>query len=157
MKADGGSPKKLDLRLDGDQLKGSIDGAHVEAIVRRGDDGHLVLSIAGRRVRAVVARSGDGWLVSIDGRVHAVARADGAEHGEPHAAEEPFAVSPMTGVVAKVHVKPGDAVAKGAPLFSVEAMKMEYVVRADRAVTVADVKRGQGDRVSVGEVVVAFA
>jgi 3-methylcrotonyl-CoA carboxylase alpha subunit len=157
LRADGGPPRKLDVRLDGEQLKGSLDGAHVEAIVRRGDDGHVVLVLGGRRVHAVVARKGDGWLVAVDGRVHEVARADAAEHGEAHASEDPFAVSPMTGVVAKLHVKPGDAVEKGAPLFAVEAMKMEYVVRADRAVTIAEVKKAAGERVSVGEVVVEFA
>jgi 3-methylcrotonyl-CoA carboxylase alpha subunit len=156
-RSDGGAPKKVDLRLDGELLKGSIDGAHVEAPCRHGADGEVVLEVGGRRVRAVVARKGDGWLVSIEGRVHDVVRADGAEHGESHASEDPFAVSPMTGVLAKVFVKPGDAVAKGASLFAVEAMKMEYVVRADRPVTISEVKHAAGARVSVGEVVVEFA
>jgi propionyl-CoA carboxylase alpha chain len=62
----------------------------------------------------------------------------------------------MTGLVTKVHVAAGAAVGKGAPLFAVEAMKMEYVVRADREVVVAEVKAAAGDRVAVGAVVVTF-
>ena len=78
----------------------------------------------------------------------------GAAHA---AAEEPFATSPMTGTVAKVSVAPGAAAAKGAELFVVEAMKMEYVVRAPRDVTVAEVRRAAGERVALGDVVVTFA
>ena len=36
-------------------------------------------------------------------------------------------------------------------------MKMEYVVKAPRAVTVAEVRRKAGDRVALGEVIVGYA
>jgi biotin carboxyl carrier protein len=62
----------------------------------------------------------------------------------------------MTGVVTKVHAAAGDSVPRGAPLFAVEAMKMEYVVRAERDAVVEKVHRAAGERVSIGDVVVAF-
>ena len=39
-------------------------------------------------------------------------------------------VSPLPGTVTAVHVEPGDAVVAGQPVVTVEAMKMEHVVRA---------------------------
>jgi acetyl-CoA/propionyl-CoA carboxylase biotin carboxyl carrier protein len=86
-----------------------------------------------------------------------VARAEGAaDDAAATPAGDPFATSPMTGVVAKVHAAPGAAVGRGAALFAVEAMKMEYVVRADRDVVVDEVRARPGDRVEVGAVVVTF-
>ncbi len=156
LKADGGTPRRVDLKLDGARLHGRVDDVHVEAVARRGGDGEVLVDVGGRRVRATVARIGDRWWVAIGGRVHEVQRADGADAVEGGAAVDPFAVSPMTGLVTKVHVEAGAVAAKGAPLFAVEAMKMEYVVRADREVTVLEVKAKAGDRVSVGAVIVTF-
>jgi biotin carboxyl carrier protein len=103
-----------------------------------------------------VRRQG-AWLVSVGGRTVEVARAEGpADDSAPTPAGEPFAVSPMTGVLTKVHAAPGVPAAKGAPLVAVEAMKMEYVVRADRDVVVDEVRGKAGDRVEVGAVVVTF-
>ena len=53
-------------------------------------------------------------------------------------------------------VAAGQAVAAGATLFVVEAMKMEFAVKAPRAVTVAEVRRRAGEKVALGEVVVTF-
>jgi acetyl/propionyl-CoA carboxylase alpha subunit len=148
----------VDLRIEGDRIEGTVDGAPVSAALRVEADGRrLVLDAAGRRTEAVLARTPSRTFVSIGGVVFEVARTgahDAAE--EPAPAADPFAASPMTGVVSKVHVAPGAAVEKGAPLFAVEAMKMEYVVTADRAVTIAEVRRSKGDRVSIGEVVVRY-
>ncbi|MCC7137396.1 MAG: hypothetical protein IT460_03065 [Planctomycetes bacterium] len=158
LKADASAPRKMDLRLDGDVLHGGIDGAHVEATVARGTaDGEVVLRVGDRRVRAHVVRDGARWLVAVEGAVFQVARVDHVDAADAGGSSDPFAASPMTGVVTKVHVRPGDAVGKGAPLFAVEAMKMEYVVKAERDVAVVEVKKAAGARVAVGEVVVTFA
>lgn len=127
------------------------------AQVHRLSDGTLRLVRDGRALRASVAREGDRLLVGIAGRSFALTREEpGAAH---HAGDddEAFALSPMTGTLAKVAVAPGQALAQGAPLFVVEAMKMEYVVKAPRAVTVAEVRRKAGDRVALGEVIVGYA
>ena len=47
--------------------------------------------------------------------------------------------APMPGNVVTVSVKPGQKVRRGDPLVSIEAMKMETVVRAERDATVAEV------------------
>jgi biotin carboxyl carrier protein len=62
----------------------------------------------------------------------------------------------MTGVLAKVVVAAGDRVAEGDELFVVEAMKMEFSVKAPRAAVVTEVKGARGAKVALGEVVVVF-
>ena len=55
--------------------------------------------------------------------------------------------APMPGMVATVAVKAGQVVSKGSPLVSIEAMKMETVISAERDVTVLKVHVAPGDKV----------
>jgi acetyl/propionyl-CoA carboxylase alpha subunit len=142
-------------RLVGRAREGAVS-RDLEAHATRAADGAVLLRVGARLVRARVLRQGDVTTVVIGGRAWELRD---AEHARPgHAAgEDPYATSPMTGVIAKVVATAGAQVPSGGPLFVVEAMKMEYVVRAPRAVTVAEVKRKAGEKVALGEVVVTFA
>lgn len=60
-------------------------------------------------------------------------------------------VSPMPGVVVSVSVGVGDVVAAGQALMTVEAMKMEHVVRAKKAGKVTKCLVGIGDNVRAGQ------
>lgn len=53
--------------------------------------------------------------------------------------------APMPETIVTVSVKPGQKIKRGDPLVSIEAMKMESVVRAERDMTIAEVfaKKGQ--------------
>jgi propionyl-CoA carboxylase alpha chain len=149
-----------DLRVAAGRVSGTVDGAPVDAGATPVEGGRAIdLDLGGRLLRAVVLRTPSRTLVSIGGLVFEVSRASAADDGAAGKApaSDPFAASPMTGVVTKVHVKAGDAVERGAALFAVEAMKMEYVVSADRPVTIAEVRRAKGDKVAIGEVVVRYA
>ena len=107
-------------------------------------------------VRATVLRDGDKVWVCIAGRTYELTIEEPGTGSAHQAAEEDFALSPMTGTLAKVSVAVGDAVPAGAELFVVEAMKMEYVVKAPRAVKISEVRHGEGESVDQGRVVVAF-
>ena len=62
--------------------------------------------------------------------------------------------APMPGSVVTVAVKPGQKVSKGNPLVSVEAMKMETVIAADRDATVIKVLVAPGDRVDAKDLLI---
>src|SRR5690606_16501103 len=64
--------------------------------------------------------------------------------------------APIVGRIAKVFVKPGDAVAKGDRIAVVEAMKMEHVLHAPRDGTIAKVTAGEGQQVDKGALVAAL-
>ena len=150
----GGDAAEADLRLEGDRLLGRVRGEPVEAHVARVSADTVTVRVGEVVHHALVAHRGDTAWVAIDGRVFEMRAADvGAA---PKKDAEPFAVSPMTGVVAKVAVRPGDHVASGGALFVVEAMKMEYVVKAPRDVRVGEVRRRAGEKVTLGEIVVTF-
>ncbi|EAR52630.1 propionyl-CoA carboxylase, alpha subunit [Oceanicola granulosus HTCC2516] len=63
---------------------------------------------------------------------------------------------PMPGLVVKVDVEAGDEVQEGQPLCTVEAMKMENILRAERAGTVARINAGPGDSLAVDDVIMEF-
>ncbi|WP_347753786.1 biotin carboxylase N-terminal domain-containing protein [Agrococcus sp. ProA11] len=63
---------------------------------------------------------------------------------------EPTLASPMPGTVVAAHVADGDTVAAGQPVISVEAMKMEHVLRAPVAGTV-HLHASAGDQVTRGQ------
>lgn len=152
-----GARHEVHGRLAGDRLEAVVDGEAVVATVRHPGPGEIVLFREGCRTRAIVVKRGDRWLVAIGGRTVEIARADALDElGAAGAAAEPFAVSPMAGLLTKVHVVVGASVGKGAPLFAVEAMKMEYVVKADRDVVIAEVKHAAGARIDLGAPVVVF-
>jgi pyruvate carboxylase len=74
-----------------------------------------------------------------------------AEEGNPS-----HVAAPMPGNVSTVAVKPGQKVNKGNPLLSIEAMKMEMVIAADRDATVAKVLVSAGDRVNPKDLLVVY-
>ena len=62
--------------------------------------------------------------------------------------------APMPGMVATVAVKPGQAVVKGAALVSIEAMKMETMISAERDATVLKVHVAPGDKIDAKDLLV---
>ena len=65
--------------------------------------------------------------------------------------------SPMPGLIVTVAVQSGDTVSRGQKLLSLEAMKMETTVYAERDGKIAEVLVSPGTPVEAGELVVRFA
>ena len=65
--------------------------------------------------------------------------------------------APMPGMVGTVMVKSGQAVSKGSPLLSIEAMKMETVITADRDATVSHVHVASGDKIEAKDLLIELA
>ena len=65
-----------------------------------------------------------------------------------------FAISPMPGLLVALHVSEGDEVQPGQPLATIEAMKMENVLRAEKAGTVKVVNAAQGASLALDQVII---
>jgi geranyl-CoA carboxylase alpha subunit len=65
-------------------------------------------------------------------------------------------IAPMNGRVVAVHAKTGDAVAQGAPLVVLEAMKMEHTLAAPAALRVKAVHVVKGAQVAPGKLLLEF-
>ena len=63
---------------------------------------------------------------------------------------------PMPGLIVKIDVKAGQEVQEGQPLCTVEAMKMENILRAERTGTIAKINSNVGDSLAVDDVILEF-
>ena len=64
-----------------------------------------------------------------------------------------FLIAPMPGLLVRLDVAAGDAVEAGQPLAVVEAMKMENILRAEKAGRVKSLEAAAGDSLAVDQVI----
>jgi propionyl-CoA carboxylase alpha chain len=64
-----------------------------------------------------------------------------------------FLICPMPGLLVALHVGEGDKVEAGQPLAVVEAMKMENILRAEKAATVKKVNAAAGESLAVDAII----
>jgi biotin carboxyl carrier protein len=116
----------------------------------------VLWSRIGARLEIVV----DGWRfeVRVDDLGHARLRERARRAGSTLAAEAPLALrAPIPGRISSVRVVEGQAVESGAALVTLEAMKMENVVRAPRAGTIGRVAVGADQTVELGDTLLELA
>lgn len=127
------------------------DRPNGEALLRHGDD----------RVPVLVEGGPSDWVVTIRGRRFVVTVLGHRDRllaestrllGRRHGPAEVRATLP--GLVVRVAVSPGDVVAAGDPLVTVEAMKMQNEIRAPRAGRVASVEVAPGQAIATGALLV---
>ncbi|QFT93448.1 Acetyl-/propionyl-coenzyme A carboxylase alpha chain [Roseovarius sp. THAF9] len=63
---------------------------------------------------------------------------------------------PMPGLIVSVNVQEGDEVQEGQALCTVEAMKMENILRAEKKAVVSKINAGPGDSLAVDDVIMEF-
>ncbi|WP_170409499.1 acetyl-CoA carboxylase biotin carboxylase subunit [Ruegeria atlantica] len=63
---------------------------------------------------------------------------------------------PMPGLIVKINVEVGQEVQEGQALCTVEAMKMENILRAEKKGVVAKINAGPGDNLAVDDVIIEF-
>ncbi len=81
-----------------------------------------------------------------------------AEHAGHMIEKEPpdtskMLLCPMPGLLVKLHVGEGDEVQPGQPLATVEAMKMENILRAEKAGTISTINAEEGETLVVDAVI----
>jgi len=130
----------VDIELDG----------RTSVVQSRARGDRLDIDADGARFVATVVAAGDDRWVFAPGARRRLVLVDPLAHAGEEEAHGGHLAAPMSGTVVAVMVKPGDAVAKGAPLVVLEAMKMEHTIAAPAAGVVTAVHFGVGDRVAEG-------
>jgi propionyl-CoA carboxylase alpha chain len=154
--------RRFDVQVDGDQV--TTDG---ETLSVAGDwqPGAPLLSatIDGKPFSTGITRTGAGWTLTAHGASHKVRVypphvADLARHMIEKVPPDTskLLLAPMPGLLTRIDVAVGDSVEAGQPLAVMEAMKMENILRAEKAGTVAAVNFAAGDSVVVDAAIVEF-
>jgi propionyl-CoA carboxylase alpha chain len=114
----------------------------------------------GLRLGLIVERIGNQWKVTTRGAAHTamVLPLRLARHESLMLEKVPpdlsrFLICPMPGMLMKLHVAEGETVQAGQPLATVEAMKMENILRAEKEGVIAKINATEGESLAVDAVI----
>ncbi len=142
-----------------------VDGGEPNELIGRWQPGQRQFkgSIDGRDHTVQLARRGRRWRLTARGASHLVAvlPAHVAELSRHMIDKVPpdlskYLICPMPGLLTALHVGEGDHVEAGQPLAVVEAMKMENILRAEKAGRVKKVDAKPGDSLAVDAAILEF-
>ncbi|MET4132284.1 propionyl-CoA carboxylase alpha chain [Porphyrobacter sp. MBR-155] len=140
------------VRVDGtcDWLPGMVEATATGKV----GDGDEV------RFGLIVDRIGNRWKVTTRGAAHTalVLPLRLARHESLMIEKVPpdlsrFLICPMPGMLVKLHVAAGETVQPGQPLATVEAMKMENILRAEKEGVIAKINAAEGESLAVDAVI----
>ncbi len=130
---------------------GSVDGVRVTA--KRRDDGLLEVTHDGASTQWAYARAGAVRWLGRAGYTWAVKEGPAHEVSRPSLSRATGPLrAPMPGMVTAVHAAEGDTVVSGQAVVSIEAMKMEHVVRASADGVVGSLQASRGDQVALDQI-----
>ena len=143
-----------ELRVDGERHD-PAEGWRLEWDDRR--HGRARLVDGERSIPVIVEGSGSDWVVTLRGRRIPVSVRSWrerliaeAETAARHHSGPIVIKATLPGLIVGVEVTEGDEVEEGAPLLTIEAMKMQNEVRAPRSGRVLEVSVASGQTVATG-------
>lgn len=153
--------RSFDFELAGDELR--RDGAPVAYSFEAVGGGLYSLIVEGEQVPVFVREEGSLLQVQIGDRIVPVRVQDETAlllerfgMADASSAADTQLKAPMPGLVLKVLVEPGQAVAAGDGLLVLEAMKMENELRATHDATIAAIHVAPGEAVSKNALLLEF-
>lgn len=112
----------------------------------------------GKKLKYTSDRIAGTLWVHVNGKIFSVESTSGS--GKSRKRQEGMAntniVAPMPGKVTKILVQHQQKIEKGSPVLVMEAMKMEYTLKAEIAAPVKKINVTVGAQVSLGQVLVEF-
>jgi propionyl-CoA carboxylase alpha chain len=112
------------------------------------------------RFGLIVERIGNQWKVTTRGAGHTALAIPMrlAPHESLMIEKEPpdlsrLLICPMPGMLVKLHVAAGEKVQPGQPLATVEAMKMENILRAEKEGVIAKINAAEGESLAVDAII----
>ncbi|HEX5864061.1 MAG TPA: acetyl/propionyl/methylcrotonyl-CoA carboxylase subunit alpha [Casimicrobiaceae bacterium] len=145
----GGAEYPVQVRTRGAAIRLAVGGRELAASVARARDG-LRVQLDGLEIVADSVARGEDRYVFYAGESYRLRLIDRLAHSGEEEPQAGHLMAPMSGSVVAVLVKPGEAVAKGAALLILEAMKMEHTITAPAAGTVSAINYRTGDQVAEG-------
>lgn len=112
--------------------------------------GQLKLKLGDRVIKAIISEGEDSKFVFIDGDIFKVKRIELT--GQKKTEKKKGGLnSPISGTVVNVKVKDGTKVKKGDVIMVIEAMKMEYLIRAPYHGKIKKINFKEKDQIEIGQ------
>jgi 3-methylcrotonyl-CoA carboxylase alpha subunit len=114
--------------------------------------GHLIIKIGDKIIKSVVTKGDQEKYVFVDGDIFKVKNIELTSIRKKKKKEKENTLnSPISGRVVNIKTKKGDKVEKGDVLLIIEAMKMEYIIRAPYDGIVKKVNFKEKDLIEIGQ------
>jgi 3-methylcrotonyl-CoA carboxylase alpha subunit len=115
--------------------------------------GHLKILIGDRLIKSIVTESEKEKFVFLDGKVFKVKPVEltGRKKRKKKEAGESDLDSPISGKIVSLKVRKDSIVKKGDILVVIEAMKMEYLIRAPYDGIISKVYFKENDQIEIGQ------
>jgi biotin carboxyl carrier protein len=113
--------------------------------------GQLKLKIGNKLIKSVITEGNKEKFVFVDGEVFKVRPVQLTGMKKEKRKDEGDLSSPISGRVVSVKIKNGDSVKKGDILMVIEAMKMEYLIRAPYNGKIKKVYFKEKDLIEIGQ------
>ena len=114
--------------------------------------GHLKIKLGDRVIKSIITEGDKEKFVFVDGDVFKVKPVELSAARKTKKKEEGDLSSPISGKVVSVKVKEGISVKKGDVIMVIEAMKMEYLIRAPHNGKVKKVNFKEKDQIEIGQI-----
>ena len=138
--------RKLVLNIAGDPHEVEID--------REANPQHIELD--GKKYAIYVAIDGDDIFIQLDGRQWQITAINPIDAVAEGAGGSDRLLAPMPGVVVSVNAGIGDAISEGQTLLTIESMKLQTAIVADRDGVIAQIGFNEGDTFDKGAALVIF-
>ncbi len=148
--------KIIQVAYAGREFVLEIDGQPTRAGGQLLPGGELRADLGGSRSSVTVVVAAEKRHVFLHGRCHVLAAVDPLSHSLDAGGAEGGLTAPMPGKIIALIAKPGEKIAKGAPLLILEAMKMEHTIAAPSDGIVKSFRYAVGEQVSDGAELVEF-
>ncbi|WP_435104489.1 acetyl-CoA carboxylase biotin carboxylase subunit [Arhodomonas sp. AD133] len=133
-----------------------LPGGETRARGTLGREDRIQADLDGVRLTASVVRDGPHLTILCDGHVHELVCHDPLTVGMEDEVREGSLTAPMPGTVISVTIAEGDTVTEGQALMVLEAMKMEYTIKATTDGVIEHVNFAEGEQVTEGAELLAI-
>jgi len=113
--------------------------------------GYLKIKLGDRVIKCVITKGDKDKFVFVEGDVFKVRNIELTGAKKTKKKDEGNLNSPISGKVVSIKVKDGDKVKKGDVLMIIEAMKMEYLIRAPHNGKVKKVNFKENNQIEIGQ------
>lgn len=113
--------------------------------------GYLKIKLGDRIIKCVITEGEENKYVFVDGDVFKIKKVELTAIKKGKRKEKGSLDSPISGKVVSLKVKKGEEIKKGDVLIVIEAMKMEYLIRAPYDGKVVKINFKENDQIEIGQ------
>ncbi len=151
----GGKSYPVRIKKEGEGYTAVINEVEYDVTSKEIKPGFFLHHINGQPAKITLVTEGNQRHIFYDGSVYRFTRIEGRRKKKDDFDKlSPKITSPISGKVVKVDAVPGAEVGEGQTLMAIEAMKMEYQIKAPFDGKVDKVYFEEGQQVDIGVVIV---